>query len=309
MAAGHGPREPVYRIMSAPLATIREHAQVYEALLPMEEKGVQHLAVTDDAGRTVGARAQPGTAAVPELRRHRARRARSPAPRPRRRSSRCCRRTPDLVQALLDCGAHPHNITRMISSVCDAATERFVALATGELGPPPGALRLPRPRQPGPPGADAVHRPGQRHHLRRLTDRGRAPRRTVLPRAGPMRLRVAGPGGLPALPRRCHGAEPALVPAAGRLEADTSASGSPAPSRSSCWSSASSSTSAPCAARRSWRTSCAGTSTRPARRARPSSPTSRRTRCSSSRPCACSGGSLPGRRAASTARRSTSRTR
>ena len=49
----------------------------------------------------------------------------------------CCRRTGGLVRAWLDCGAHPRHITRMLATVCDAATERFTTLATDEQGPAP----------------------------------------------------------------------------------------------------------------------------------------------------------------------------
>lgn len=48
-----------------------------------------------------------------------------------------CRRAPEVARALVESGARPRNITRMISSICDAATERFIPLAEAELGPPP----------------------------------------------------------------------------------------------------------------------------------------------------------------------------
>ena len=48
-----------------------------------------------------------------------------------------CKTTPQLVRALLDCGAHPRRVTRLVSSVCDAATTRLVQLAQETLGPSP----------------------------------------------------------------------------------------------------------------------------------------------------------------------------
>lgn len=51
--------------------------------------------------------------------------------------ARNCQRAPEVVKALVESGARPRNITRMISSICDAAAERFIALAEAELGPPP----------------------------------------------------------------------------------------------------------------------------------------------------------------------------
>jgi PAS domain S-box-containing protein len=139
LAAGGDPRQPVHRIMSAPLVTISERAQVYEAMLTMQEKGVQHLILQDDAGRMVGIihsreLLQFPSHGVLALVREIAR-----ATRPQE-VTRCCNRTGGLVKSLLDCGAHPRNITRMVASVWDAATDRFVALAIDELGPAPAGF-------------------------------------------------------------------------------------------------------------------------------------------------------------------------
>ena len=51
-----------------------------------------------------------------------------------------CRRTDSLVRSLLDCGAHPRHVTRMIASICDAATQRLVQLAVAAIGPPPASF-------------------------------------------------------------------------------------------------------------------------------------------------------------------------
>ncbi len=48
-----------------------------------------------------------------------------------------CRRGEPLVRSFLDCGVSPRHVTRMLASVCDAATVRLVELATRELGPSP----------------------------------------------------------------------------------------------------------------------------------------------------------------------------
>jgi PAS domain S-box-containing protein len=136
VATGEDTTKPVFRFMSAPLVTIQDHAVIYEALLAMEEHGVQHLAVQDDAGRVSGmvrhkeliqfqrygplvlVREILRAATVEEV-------------------ARSCRRVPPLARALLDCGARPRNITRMVASICDAATERLVAIAMKELGSAP----------------------------------------------------------------------------------------------------------------------------------------------------------------------------
>jgi CBS domain-containing protein len=136
VAPGVDLHAPVYKIMSAPIATIPDKSPIFDALLLMEEKDIQHLAVADETGGIVSVVhkkdlvqfhrygsvtlvreiARAGTAGE---------------------VVRCCRRTHDLVRALLGCGAHPHSITRTIASICDAATERLAALAESELGAPP----------------------------------------------------------------------------------------------------------------------------------------------------------------------------
>ncbi len=139
LALGLSVDEPVRRIMSSPLLTIPEHAQIYEAMLTMQQREVQHLAVADVNGRVVGVvRGQellqfPGYGAIvlaQEI--GRASTAEEVAI--------CCQRVPAVARMLLSCGAHPRNITRMVAAVCDAATERFVAMAVGELGPAPSAF-------------------------------------------------------------------------------------------------------------------------------------------------------------------------
>ena len=136
LAAGLDTRVPVRTVMSAPVATVPDHTPVYMALLKMQENHLHHLAVTDDAGNALGTLCdrdllpfqQYGAGALTT------------------EISRAalvedvvkgCRRTSATVKALLDSGANPRNVTRLISSVCDAATERFVQLAIEELGPPP----------------------------------------------------------------------------------------------------------------------------------------------------------------------------
>ena len=136
VAAEVGRKEPVARIMTAPLVTISERAEIYQALLLMEQRQMQHLAVEDDTGRVVGVirnqelmqfrsygpivitREVEGAAAPEDV-------------------ARACRRVPGLARALLDSGGHPHLVTRMISAACNAATARLIALAEEELGPSP----------------------------------------------------------------------------------------------------------------------------------------------------------------------------
>ncbi len=128
--------EPVRRIMREAVTTIPRHAQVYEALLLMQEKGVEHLAVTDDSGAVTGQihgrdilHLHSSEAAMLTGKIAHAATAEE--------AIRWCRRAPVLVKALLDSGAHTRQITRLTSAICDAAGSRFTALALLELGPPP----------------------------------------------------------------------------------------------------------------------------------------------------------------------------
>ncbi len=140
--AGHRDADlqtPVRTIMSAPLITISVQAMIYEALMLMEEKKVQHLVVEDGSGRIASV-----VRAKDLLQFHRY----GPEVLPREiaraatdeQVARCCRRLPALVKALIDAGARPRTVAYMMSAVCDAATSRFIELAVEELGPPPAAF-------------------------------------------------------------------------------------------------------------------------------------------------------------------------
>ncbi len=136
LAAGLDGRVAIRTVMSAPVASVGAGTPVYESLLRMQEKHLRHLGVTDERGRLLGTLSdrdlvpfqQYGALVLTgEISRaamvgdvvH------------------SCKRTAATVKALVDSGAHPRNVVRLISDVCDAATERFVHLAIEELGPPP----------------------------------------------------------------------------------------------------------------------------------------------------------------------------
>lgn len=136
VAANVDRTEPIHRIMSSPLVSIPERAEIYEALLLMERRGIQHLPVADETGRIVGViRSQElmqFRSYGPIVLSREVQQAETPEA-----VAKCCRRVPDMAKALLDSGAHPHHVTRMVSSVCDAATVRLITLAEEELGPSP----------------------------------------------------------------------------------------------------------------------------------------------------------------------------
>jgi CBS domain-containing protein len=136
LAAGLDPRTPVHKIMSAPLVTIGEDALIYEALLRMEEQGVQYLAVEDQNGQVTGVIRSKELVQFHRygsvLLTREISRAASPEEVARRGE-----RAPALVRALVDSGARPRSITQMLSTLCDASTERLIELAEAEIGPPP----------------------------------------------------------------------------------------------------------------------------------------------------------------------------
>lgn len=136
LAAGRGATQPVAGIMSAPLIRIQENSLLFEASRMMQERGVQHLVVTDEKGGTSGvlagrdilhAQGHSAGLLLAEIER-----AGSPE------GLRDCNlKLPFLVRALLEAGTRVEHVTRIMSSVADAITVRLLVLAEAELGPPP----------------------------------------------------------------------------------------------------------------------------------------------------------------------------
>jgi CBS domain-containing protein len=128
---------PLREVMTVPVSTVPANAPVYEALLCMHEHHVHHLGVVAEDGNIAGLVSDRDLLPFQNY-------GTTVLTREIARATfvedvvRGCRRTPHIVRALLDSGALPRNVTRLVASVCDAATERFVELAIEELGPPPG---------------------------------------------------------------------------------------------------------------------------------------------------------------------------
>ncbi|MEI6085081.1 MAG: DUF294 nucleotidyltransferase-like domain-containing protein [Verrucomicrobiota bacterium] len=136
LATGRDASQPVSLIMSAPLIRIAEHALLFEAARLMQERGVQHLVVTDERGTTLGVLAG---SEILHAQRHdiglllgEIVQAKSPE-----ELKDCGVKLPHLVKSLLDAGTRVEHITRIMSSVSDAITARLIVLAETELGPPP----------------------------------------------------------------------------------------------------------------------------------------------------------------------------
>ncbi len=131
--------KPIHTIMSAPLIKISETASIYEALMQMEENGVRHLAVQDLSGQIVNV---IDNKALVQFQRY------GPVVLAREIShapdsaevARFVERTPLLAKALIDSSARPRYVTRMLTTICDAATARLIQLAIEDLGNPPASF-------------------------------------------------------------------------------------------------------------------------------------------------------------------------
>jgi PAS domain S-box-containing protein len=128
--------DPVFEVMSAPIVSVPDTALVYEAILRMQEKGKRHVAVRDASGNVTGlvtnvdllhfdryssvvmARELAAASGVDEL-------------------AAIHERLPRLVAALVDSGAKPRNVTRVVTATLDATAQRLIALAMDRMGPAP----------------------------------------------------------------------------------------------------------------------------------------------------------------------------
>jgi len=136
VSEGLDPNSPVRSVMSAPVASISVNAPVYEALLRMQERDVQHLAVMDGAGKLVGtvhlrdlARYQQSSSVIVT---DSIRRARSCADIVEAHD-----RLPKLVMAVVDSGAETRYVNHIVSGVSDAVAQKLIRMATKKLGAPP----------------------------------------------------------------------------------------------------------------------------------------------------------------------------
>lgn len=136
LATGDSSSVPVHTIMSSPVIKISENALIYEALLLMEENEVQHLAVEDAAGKIVNVVDKASLIQFQSYGTVVLAREISNASSPYE-VAQLIKRIPLLAANLLKSSSRPVHVTRMLTSICDAATERLIQLAMDELGPAP----------------------------------------------------------------------------------------------------------------------------------------------------------------------------
>lgn len=136
IARSYDSKRPVSEIMSSPLQCIDENALVHSALLNMQKKGVRHLALRNTEGKVTGL-----IRGVDLLAFHRYASAVLVSEIERAKSFEeileVRQRLPQAVASLVSVASKPHSVIRLIASVHDAMTIRFMRLAMDELGPPP----------------------------------------------------------------------------------------------------------------------------------------------------------------------------
>lgn len=141
VAAGLPSDPRVYQVMTAPLISIDGQALVYEAILLMRERGVDHLPVRGEGGSVVGilhAREvllyhRYSLAVLTQEIRH----ARSVEEVAQARAG-----LPKFVKALVDGGAKARNITRAVTSVTDTVATRLLDMGIERMGAPPARFAL-----------------------------------------------------------------------------------------------------------------------------------------------------------------------
>ncbi len=136
VSAGMDQQSPIRSIMSAPVLTVQTSAPIYEALLRMQEKGVNHLAVLDETGKLIGgvhlrdlARYQQSSSIIIT---DSVRRAKSIGDVVEAHD-----RLPGLVKAVVDSGADTRYVNRLVSGVSDSVVQKLIAMAIEKLGPAP----------------------------------------------------------------------------------------------------------------------------------------------------------------------------
>ena len=127
---------PISSIMTAPLITISQNALLYEASLIFQERGISHLAVTNENANIIGlistreiskTQTHPASILIREIQDAKG----------YQDVAQTHKHLHSLVKALLDNGAKVESVTRILSSVSDAIIRRFVELAIEQLGPNP----------------------------------------------------------------------------------------------------------------------------------------------------------------------------
>lgn len=129
-------KRPIFEIMSSPLAWATENTLVYQAMLRMQDQHIQHLVVRGADGSVAGIVRNRDLLQFPRYAGGVVAKEVQHAERPEDILA-ARRRLPAVVTSLLNAGARPQSVMRVIASVHDASTEKLLRLAMDRLGPPP----------------------------------------------------------------------------------------------------------------------------------------------------------------------------
>ena len=136
IASGHDPQKPVTEIMSTPVRTIPEFAQIFEALMAMMENNIRHLGVTDVDDKVVGILTNRDLLAA---------QGQSPLFLIRTIANATTieeiiaghDRLPNLIRTLVNSGAKANNLTQFITTIADAILNKIMSFTLDKLGPAP----------------------------------------------------------------------------------------------------------------------------------------------------------------------------
>ncbi len=135
LAPGRDTSEPIWTVMSAPVATILSQSTCFDALIKMMSASIHHLAV-ERKDRIIGVitshdialmQGHAPYALFKEIGRQQGIEGLHPL----------ARRIPEMIRNLIKEGARAGHIARMISILNDQILERLLMLLEAELGPPP----------------------------------------------------------------------------------------------------------------------------------------------------------------------------
>jgi PAS domain S-box-containing protein len=139
LAPGADRSHPVHTIMSAPVVSLPDEATVFEAILKMEQRRIHHLALRNSGGRIRGFIGDSDL-----MRLHRYSAAVVVAEIQKAASIDdiidAKKRLPWLIKTLLDCGARPRIVSRIMTRISDAIAERLIQMAVQEMGPLPSPM-------------------------------------------------------------------------------------------------------------------------------------------------------------------------
>ncbi len=130
------PASSVAQIMTSPVISIQDNILLYEAVLIFNKKNISHLAVKNSKSEIIGVL---NNADAHEMQRNsisffvkEVEIAENIE-----QIEKTTNKLPVLVKALIDSGARTQNITRIITSLTDAITNRAISIAIESLGSPP----------------------------------------------------------------------------------------------------------------------------------------------------------------------------